>query len=73
MKVRRKGLWVVYAPAAELIHMESQSHVVSLDMAELSWYHQQWGAELLSDPFYNERFLTVGPPTFVPSVNQRLL
>jgi hypothetical protein len=73
MKVRRKGLGVVYAPEAELIHMESQSHVVSLDMDELCWYHQQWAAELISDPFYNARFLTVGPPTFVPSVNRQAL
>jgi len=73
MKVRRKGLGVVYAPAAELIHMEAQSHVVSLDIAELSWYHRQWAAELVSDPFYNERFLTVRPPTFVPAVSQRML
>ena len=73
MKVRRKGLWVVYTPSAELIHMESLSRVASLDMGELAWYHQRWAAELVSDQFYNERFLTVEPPTFVPCVNQRML
>jgi GT2 family glycosyltransferase len=73
MKVRRKGLSAVYAPSVELIHMESLSRVVSLDMGELAWYHQRWAAELVSDPFYNERFLTVEPPTFVPCVNKRML
>jgi GT2 family glycosyltransferase len=73
MKVRRKGLSVVYTPSAELIHMESVSRGASFDMRELAWYHQRWAAELVSDPFYNEGFLTVEPPTFVPCVNQRVL
>ncbi len=73
MKVRRKGLWTVYAPSVELIHMESQSRVASPDMDEVAWYHQRWAAEIVSDEFYNERFLTVGSPTFVPCVNQRML
>ena len=68
LKVRRKGLSVVYTPSAELIHMESLSRVVSLDMRELAWFHQRWAAELASDQFYNDRFLTVEPPTFVPCV-----
>ena len=69
MKVRRKGLSAVYAPSVELIHMESVSRVVSLDMGELAWFHQRWAAELVSDQFYNDRFLTVEPPTFVPCIN----
>ena len=73
MKVRRKGFSVVYAPSAELIHMESLSHAVRLDMGELAWFHQRWAAELVSDQFYNERFLTVEPPTFEPCVNQQRL
>jgi hypothetical protein len=72
MKVRRKGFSVVYAPRAELIHMESLSHPVTVDMAELAWYHQRWAAELVADQFYNERSLTVEPPTFVPCVHQRI-
>ena len=73
MKVRQKGLWTVYAPSVELIHMESQSHVASADIDEVAWYHQRWAAEIVSDEFYNERFLTVASPTFVPCVNQRIL
>jgi GT2 family glycosyltransferase len=73
MKVRSKGFSVVYAPGVELIHMEAQSHDVWWDQREIDFYHQQWAAELVSDPFYNERFLTVAPPTFVPRVNQRMV
>lgn len=69
MKVRQKGLSVVYTPSAELIHMESLSRVVCLDLRELAWYHQRWASELACDAFYNEQFLTVEPPTFVPCVN----
>jgi len=69
MKVRRKGLWVVYTPGAELIHMESLSRLVPLDMPEITWFHDRWAAELASDPFYNDRFLTVEPQTFVTCVN----
>ena len=69
MKVGRRGLSVVYAPRAELIHMESLSRVVELDMRELAWFHQRWATELVADQFYNDRFLTVEPPTFVPCVN----
>lgn len=73
LKVRRKGLWVVYAPRAELIHMESQSRVASADTGEVAWYHQRWAAEIVSDEFYNERLLTVASPTFEPFINQRML
>jgi GT2 family glycosyltransferase len=73
MKVRRKGLSVVYTPNAELVHMESLSRVASLDTKELAWFHERWAAELVSDPFYNELFLAVEPPTFVPCVGKRML
>jgi GT2 family glycosyltransferase len=69
MKVGRKGLTVVYTPCAELVHMESLSRVAELDMNELAWFHQRWATELVKDNYYNERFLTVEPPTFVPCVN----
>ncbi len=73
LKVQEKGFWVVYSPSTELTHMESQSRVASLDMGELAWYHHRWATRLVSDPFYNELFLKVAPPTFVPCVNQRQL
>ena len=73
MKVRDKGFWVVYAPNAELTHMESQSRVASADADEVAWYHGQWATKIVSDKFYNERFLTVASPTFEPCVNKRLI
>jgi GT2 family glycosyltransferase len=73
MKVRRKGFSVVYAPSAELVHMESLSRDASLDIKELAWFRRRWAAELVSDPFYNELFLAIEPPTFVPCINQRKL
>jgi GT2 family glycosyltransferase len=73
LKVREVGLWIVYAPRAELVHMESASCIRSLDMGELTWYHKRWAQQLIYDPYYNEQFLSVEPPTFVPCVNKRLL
>ena len=73
LKVQEKGLWIVYAPKVELTHLESQSRVASADMAEVAWYHKQWASKTILDPYYNEQFLTVASPTFVPSVNQRLV
>jgi GT2 family glycosyltransferase len=73
LKVQEKGLWIVYAPKVELTHMESQSRVASANMAEVAWYHKQWASQTVLDPYYNEQFLTVASPTFVPSVSKRLL
>jgi GT2 family glycosyltransferase len=73
LMVQEKGLRIVYAPRAELIHMESQSRIASVDMDEVGWYHNRWASRTASDPYYNEQFLTVASPTFVPCVNQRLL
>ena len=73
LKVRARGLSIVYAAQVELVHMESQSRVASADPDEVSWYQIRWAPQIISDPFYNERFLTVAPPTFLPRVNERLV
>ena len=73
LKVLEKGLWIVYAPKVELMHMESQSRVASADLAEVKWYHKRWASKTILDSYYNEQFLTVVSPTFVPCVNQRLI
>ena len=72
MKVREGGLSVVYAPGVELIHMESLSRIVSLNMEELEWYQKRWAAKVEGDQFYNGEFLAVDPPTFVPCVSERM-
>jgi glycosyltransferase involved in cell wall biosynthesis len=69
LKVMRKGFSIVYAPAAELVHMESQSRVPYLDAKERQLFAQQWGTSVNPDRFYNERFLTVSPPTFESAIN----
>jgi GT2 family glycosyltransferase len=71
LKVREVGLYIVYAPRVELIHMESQSRIASANMGEVAWYHNRWADHTSVDPYYNELFLTVASPTFVPFVNLR--
>jgi glycosyltransferase involved in cell wall biosynthesis len=73
MKVRKRGFWVVYAASIELTHLESQSRDASVNLEEIAWYHRQWAAEIVQDPFYNQRFLTVASPTFVPCINDRMI
>ena len=73
LKVQEKGHWIVYAPKVELTHMESLSRVASADMSEVAWCHKRWASHIVSDPYYNEQFLTVASPTFEPYVNLRIL
>ena len=69
LKVMAKGLSIVYTPATELSHMESQSRVPYLDAKERDLFAQKWGNSINPDQFYNERFLTVSPPTFELAIN----
>ena len=73
LKVQELGLSIVYASKAELIHMESLSRFPFADMKELAWYRKRWARKLIYDPFYNESFLTINPPTFVPCINPKLI
>jgi GT2 family glycosyltransferase len=73
LKVQENGLWSVYAPQVELIHMESLSRVPFADMSELTWYHKRWAPQLVSEPYYNEQFFSLAPPTFIPNVNLRMV
>jgi O-antigen biosynthesis protein len=72
-KVRAAGFSIVYTPHVELIHFESQSHEVWLDPNDWNYYHERWAPELTFDPFYNERNLSLAPPTFDPVSNKRLV
>jgi len=73
LKVQENGFWIVYAPQVELIHMESLPRIPLADMGELAWYHTRWASQIISDPYYNEQFLSLAPPTFIPNVNWRML
>jgi hypothetical protein len=73
MRVRGEGLHVVYTPHAEL--MQKQEHLREGDVVPAEWdlYQTTWSLDVVSDEFYNEKFLTVLPPTFEPRINPRLL
>jgi len=73
LKVREIGFYIVYTPLAELTHMESQSRIPSLDIEEWNWYQKRWASSFIEDPYYNEQFLTIQPPTFQPVINIQLL
>ena len=73
LKVTELGFSVVYAPKAELTHMESQSRVASADMREVAWYQKRWAQRVISDPYYNEQCLSMASPTFEPFVNIRMV
>ncbi|MEK7996804.1 MAG: glycosyltransferase [Planctomycetota bacterium] len=70
-KIRLKGLSVVYAPQATLIHMESQSRTPALDEEEAATYRRTWATQDAVDPFYNEIGLSICPPTFDVTFNGR--
>ena len=72
LKVRSAlGLSILCDAQTELIHLESQSRAAVLDMSEWNLYHSTWARDLVSDPFYNERHLSLAPPTFEPCFNRR--
>jgi len=72
-KVVKAGGRIVMTPFAELIHMESVSRVPFADQNEVVWYQKKWAEELVVDKYYNERFLTVAPPTFEVAIGMRIL
>ena len=72
LKARERGFSVVYAPKCELIHYESQSREPKLDHSELAYFYRRW-AKVATDLFYNERSLTVAPPTFEVFHNARII
>lgn len=71
MKARAAGRYTLNTPRAELYHFESQSRDVLGVSTETLLYQRKWAREIVCDPFYNERFLSVSRPTFEPRVNPR--
>ncbi|MFZ0171564.1 MAG: glycosyltransferase family 2 protein, partial [Acidimicrobiales bacterium] len=54
LRLRQKGLFVVYTPLAELIHYESKSRGHTGDTGEIPFFRNRWRSLLLSgDPYYN--------------------
>ena len=70
LRLRQRGLRVVWTPYANLTHEESASRGRERTPAEQAEFlreasalQQKWGAELLSDPFYNPN-LSLSLPGF---------
>ena len=72
LKLREIGKVTVYCPAATLLHYESLSRTRTLNMSEMYYFHERW-AYIARDPFYNEEFLTMAPPTFEVCNNRKLI
>ena len=51
MKLRMAGWSIVYEPAAELYHFESQSRVAGVHPEEIELIQQRWLTHLVDDPF----------------------
>ncbi len=63
LRVRERGLRVLWTPFAELLHLESASRPSDFSPAqrdrygrEIAYMHRRWGAALLADPFYGPNF-----------------
>jgi GT2 family glycosyltransferase len=63
LRLRKRHWRIVWTPYANLIHHESASRGTERTSAELAQFlreagclQQEWGGELLSDPFYNPNF-----------------
>ena len=65
LRVRNRGLRIVWTPYAKLYHYESASRGFSLDPREIEFMQQRWGEALLRDPFYNPN-LTFSRADFSP-------
>ncbi len=67
LKLRHRGLRVVYSPGARLYHFELSSRVSGqVASQELELLVERWGTVLEDDPFYNPNFL---PSTdFLPPI-----
>jgi O-antigen biosynthesis protein len=54
LRLREKGLLVIYTPLAEMIHHESKSRGHSDDTGETPFFRNRWRSLMLSgDPYYN--------------------
>jgi GT2 family glycosyltransferase len=73
LKAIEAGFRVVYAGSVSLVHMESKSRDAYADPEELRYFNARWSERVSVDPFYNERYLSIAPPTFAPCANARML
>lgn len=53
LKLRERGLSVIYTPYAELYHLESKTRGPSIETFERTFIQKRWGQALGDDPFLN--------------------
>jgi GT2 family glycosyltransferase len=77
LRMRARGWRILWTPYADLVHHESVSRGTGarraeqeLFMREASYMWDQWGAELLHDPFYSPN-LRLELPAFYPAFPPR--
>jgi GT2 family glycosyltransferase len=62
LRLRSRGLLVIYTPLAELIHHESKSRGHADDVVETPIFRQRWRDEMLrGDPYYNRNLTHFDP------------
>jgi GT2 family glycosyltransferase/Tfp pilus assembly protein PilF len=69
LRLRARGLALIYEPAIEMIHLESKTRghnrtvtAREWDHAELESFHARWGEQMFVDPGYNPHWSPVGKP-----------
>ncbi|MGH9823475.1 MAG: glycosyltransferase family 2 protein, partial [Blastocatellia bacterium] len=81
LRLRERGLLVVYTPYAELYHHESATRSKAVDISENSYMLGKWGQYIRRDPYYNPsmsldyedfRFDYSKPEGFVAAFSQDL-
>ncbi|WP_189509752.1 glycosyltransferase family 2 protein [Candidatus Methylopumilus universalis] len=70
-KVRSKGFFVVLEPTSKLTHMTSMSRIdfnasSRRLQSELEIFQDIWSSEPIIDPYYNQKYLNTGRPSFTP-------
>jgi GT2 family glycosyltransferase len=53
LRMRERGLLVVYTPFAELIHAESSTRGVALEQDEIDVMFRRWAPVIADDPYFN--------------------
>jgi GT2 family glycosyltransferase len=62
LRLRKRGMLVVYTPLAELVHFESKSRGHADDVVETPVFRSRWRDEMLSgDPYHNRNLTRFDP------------
>jgi GT2 family glycosyltransferase len=62
LKIRARGLRILYTPHATLLHYESQTREPTVTDTEMTRIRRRWLSQLESDPYVNELLRTHSGP-----------